>query len=65
LAREELKACATDWQQRQRDFDFFTSEKTRRLIKDEGIELIGYRKLRDKMNSRSDSPSRSGEGAGG
>jgi chitin disaccharide deacetylase len=65
LARAELKACARDWQQRQRDFDFFTAESTRRLIRDEGIELIGYRKLRDKMNSLSDAASSSGEGAGG
>ena len=49
LAREELKACARDWQQRQPDFEYFTSEKTRQLIKDEGIQLIGYRALRDAM----------------
>jgi predicted glycoside hydrolase/deacetylase ChbG (UPF0249 family) len=66
LAREELKGCARDWPQRQRDFDYFTSEKTRRLIKDEGIELIGYRKLRDAMNvSVSNPPSTSGEGVRG
>ncbi len=49
LAREELKGCARDWAQRQHDFDFFTSEDARRLIKDEGILLIGYRQLRDAM----------------
>jgi len=66
LAREELKACARDFSQRQRDFDFFTAESTRRLLKDEGIELIGYRLLRDKMNkSLSNSPSPSGEGVRG
>ena len=66
LARDELKSCALDWQQRQRDFEFFTSQKIRQLVKDEGIELIGYRKLRDATNSTlSDPPSPSGEGAGG
>ena len=65
LARDELKACARDWPQRQRDFEFFTSEKTRQLIKDEGIQLIGYRALRDAMQSPSilsDSPSLKGRG---
>ncbi len=68
LAREELKSCARDWQQRQRDFEYFTSEKTRRLLKDEGVALIGYRKLRDAMNvasnaaSLSDPPSLKGRG---
>jgi predicted glycoside hydrolase/deacetylase ChbG (UPF0249 family) len=70
MAREELKACARDWQQRQRDFEYFTSEKTRQLIKDEGIQLIGYRQLRDAMtdaskqasSSSSDSPSLKGRG---
>jgi chitin disaccharide deacetylase len=68
LARAELKSCARDWAQRQRDFDYFTSEKTRQLLKDEGIELIGYRKLRDAMNvastgaSLSDPPSLKGRG---
>jgi chitin disaccharide deacetylase len=50
LARDELKSCARDFAQRQRDFEYFTAEKTRQLLKDEGIELIGYRKLRDAMN---------------
>ena len=53
LAREELKSCARDWQQRQRDFEYFTSDKQRQLLKDEGIELIGYRKLRDAMQAPS------------
>ena len=68
LARQELKSCARDWAQRQRDFEYFTSEKTRQLLNDEGIELIGYRKLRDAMNvasngaSVSDPPSLRGKG---
>ena len=64
LARDELKACARDWPQRQRDFEFFTAETTRRLLKDEGIELIGYRKLRDAMNSSVSAQLPSSEGAG-
>jgi predicted glycoside hydrolase/deacetylase ChbG (UPF0249 family) len=51
LARDELRSCARDWQQRQADFNYFTSDQTRRIIKDEGVELIGYRKLRDKMRA--------------
>jgi len=53
LAREELKSCAHDFAQRQRDFEYFTSEKTRQFLKDEGIELIGYRVLRDAMQTSS------------
>jgi len=68
LGRDELKSCARDWQQRRRDFEYFTSDKQRQLLKDEGIELIGYRKLRDAMNvatigaSLSGSPSLKGRG---
>jgi predicted glycoside hydrolase/deacetylase ChbG (UPF0249 family) len=51
LARDELRNCARDAAQREADFRFFTSEQTRRLLKDEGIELIGYRRLRDAMRS--------------
>jgi predicted glycoside hydrolase/deacetylase ChbG (UPF0249 family) len=48
-ARDELKSCARDASQREADFRYFTSEKTRRLLADDGIELIGYRKLRNLM----------------
>jgi predicted glycoside hydrolase/deacetylase ChbG (UPF0249 family) len=63
-ARDELKSCARDAFQREADFRYFTSEKTRRLLADEGVELIGYRRLRDLMRglSSSGSPSRSGKG---
>jgi predicted glycoside hydrolase/deacetylase ChbG (UPF0249 family) len=50
-ARDELKSCARDASQREADFRYFTSEKTRWLLADEGVELIGYRKLRDLMRS--------------
>ena len=49
LAREELRHCADDPDQREADFRYFMSDKTRRLIADEGIEMCGYRKLRDLM----------------
>jgi chitin disaccharide deacetylase len=52
LARDELKSCARDAFQREADFRYFTSEKTRRLLLDEGVELIGYRKLRDLMRRK-------------
>jgi chitin disaccharide deacetylase len=48
-ARDELKSCAHDALQREADFRYFTSDKTRRLLADEGIEMIGYRRLRDLM----------------
>jgi predicted glycoside hydrolase/deacetylase ChbG (UPF0249 family) len=51
IARDELKSCARDALQREADFRHFTSERTRQLIANEGIELVGYRKLRDLMRS--------------
>jgi len=66
IARDELKSCARDAMQREADFRYFTSDKTRQLIKDEGVEMIGFRKLRDLMRRASPSsfPSRSGKGLG-
>jgi hypothetical protein len=49
IARDELKSCAHDAFQREADLRYFTSEKTRRLIADEGVALVGYRRLRDLM----------------
>jgi len=51
LARMELLGCARDARQREADFRFFTSEHARTLIRDERIELVGYRKLRDAMRA--------------
>jgi len=51
LARPELLRCARDARQREADFRFFTSDQARSLIRDEGVELIGYRKLRDAMRA--------------
>jgi predicted glycoside hydrolase/deacetylase ChbG (UPF0249 family) len=49
LARDEIKSCARDAFQREADFRYFTSDKTRKLIADEGVTLIGFRQLRDLM----------------
>ena len=49
IARDELKSCARDAMQRDADFRYFTSDKTRELIADEGIEMVGFRQLRDLM----------------
>jgi hypothetical protein len=50
-ARAELQGCARDALQREADFRFFTSEKARQLLKDEGVQLINYRTLRDAMRA--------------
>jgi predicted glycoside hydrolase/deacetylase ChbG (UPF0249 family) len=49
IARDELKSCARDASQREADLRYFTSDKTRKLIADAGVELVGFRKLRDLM----------------
>jgi predicted glycoside hydrolase/deacetylase ChbG (UPF0249 family) len=49
LARDELKSCTRDAFQREADFRYFTSDKTRKLIADEGVALTGFRQLRDLM----------------
>jgi predicted glycoside hydrolase/deacetylase ChbG (UPF0249 family) len=49
IARDELKSCARDAFQREADFCYFTSGKTRKLIADAGVEMVGFRKLRDLM----------------
>jgi predicted glycoside hydrolase/deacetylase ChbG (UPF0249 family) len=49
IARDELKTCARDAFQRESDFRYFTSDKTRKLIADSGVEMVGFRKLRDLM----------------
>ena len=67
IARDELKSCARDAMQREADFRYFTSDKTRQLIADEGVRMIGFRKLRDLMrrdSSNSGSPSHHGKGLG-
>jgi len=51
FAREELRGCAHDAAQREADFLFFTSDVARRLVRDNGVRLLGYRELRDAMRS--------------
>jgi hypothetical protein len=53
LARDELKSCAHDAFQREADLRYFTSAKTRQSIADEGVELAGFRELRDLMRGDS------------
>jgi predicted glycoside hydrolase/deacetylase ChbG (UPF0249 family) len=64
FARDELKSCDRDASQREADLRYFTSDKARQLIADEGIKLVGFRKLRDLMrrDSNSGSPSLKGRG---
>jgi chitin disaccharide deacetylase len=51
LARDELKSCAHDALQREADFRYFTSEAARKVVADAGVQLVGYRKLRDFMRA--------------
>jgi predicted glycoside hydrolase/deacetylase ChbG (UPF0249 family) len=51
LAREELRACAHDAEQREADFRFFTSDKARPTLSRAGVRLLGYRQMRDAMRS--------------
>ncbi len=53
IAREELKTCARDAMQREADFRYFTSDKARKLVADEGIKMTGFRELRDLMRGES------------
>jgi len=50
-ANGELAGFASDAAQREADFNFFISDHARRLIKAQGIQLVGYRMLRDAMRS--------------
>jgi predicted glycoside hydrolase/deacetylase ChbG (UPF0249 family) len=65
IARDELRSCARDALQREADFRYFIADKTRQLIKDESVDTIGFRQLRDLMRRHSSSPSRSQEGVRG
>ncbi|MGA7871677.1 MAG: polysaccharide deacetylase family protein [Candidatus Binatus sp.] len=52
FARDELKSCARDAFQREADFRYFTSDEARKLLGDEGVELAGFRKLRDLQRAK-------------
>lgn len=45
----ELRAITTSWQSRVADYRAFTSDELARWVKDSGIQVIGYRPLRDLM----------------
>jgi hypothetical protein len=51
LSRTELLRRARDTRQRGATFRSFASEHARTLTPNEGIELVGYRKLRDAMRA--------------
>ncbi len=45
----ELRTITPDWHGRVADYQAFLSEDLRRFVKDQGIQVIGYRHLRDLM----------------
>ncbi len=47
----ELRAICPDWRSRVGDYETFRSEEMRKYIKDQGIQLIGYRSLQSLMPS--------------
>lgn len=49
----ELRAMAPDWRCRVADHALFTSEGWRRAVRESGIQVIGFRALRDAMNNSS------------
>ncbi|HYP28561.1 MAG TPA: polysaccharide deacetylase family protein [Blastocatellia bacterium] len=54
----ELRAIAADWQQRVADYETFMSSGLRDHVRNSGIQVIGWRALRDAMRAglRPDSP---------
>jgi hypothetical protein len=47
LDTPELRAMTSSWAQRQADYTFFTSAETRALLRDLGIDQVGYRAVRE------------------
>jgi hypothetical protein len=45
----EIRAITPDWPSRVADYQAFTSEELRKFVKNSGIQVIGYRPLRDLM----------------
>lgn len=45
----ELRAITSDWPSRVADYRAFTSEELRRYIQDCGVQVIGYRQLKELM----------------
>ncbi len=48
----ELRAIAPDWKSRVADYQAFTSSALRNFIKRSGIQVIGWRALRDSMRKK-------------
>jgi predicted glycoside hydrolase/deacetylase ChbG (UPF0249 family) len=51
LDTPELRAMTSSWAQRQADYSFFTAAAAQKLLRDLGIELIGYRPIRELQRS--------------
>lgn len=47
LLTSEMQATTGTWQQRTADSEFFSRDSTKEFIKNQGIELISYRELRE------------------
>jgi hypothetical protein len=45
----ELRAIYPDWRSRVGDYDVFRSEEMRGFIREQGIQLIGYRAIQGLM----------------
>ena len=51
LDTPELRAMASDWRCRVADFALFTNDAWRQAIAESGIQVIGFRVLRDAMRN--------------
>jgi hypothetical protein len=47
----ELRQITSSWDCRVADYETFTSEATREFVRNEGIQVIGYRALTELMPS--------------
>jgi len=47
----ELRAITPDWPSRVANYKTFLSKELKQFVKDEGIQLIGYREIRDTMRN--------------
>jgi len=46
----ELRAIAKDWPSRVADYQAFTSRELRAYVENSGVQVIGYRALRELMS---------------
>jgi predicted glycoside hydrolase/deacetylase ChbG (UPF0249 family) len=47
----ELRAMAPDWEARVQDYHLFTSEAWRQAVQESGVQVIGYKAIRDLMRA--------------